>query len=781
MQYTRLDPCYRHHTSLIQLQNASDSGCPICIQIFATIKAALSVFMSETSSFWIVFKPEDDDLKVSFVDDRGAHGNIVDFKVLKFTCEEYKDNKDSTPLHSNLLKVSQDFVTAKMDQELRRNHTPNDPSIVPMPEMFIGIERKHWSFPISSDNLLPTNVAIPFSERTDNAAVVKLAQDWLATCVRDHTSTCSHAPGYTPPRLLDLRGSSVRLILRQQIKAPNMSYAALSHCWGRAPQNLVLTSENCTSLLDGIRVDDLPQTFQDAISLCRKLAISFLWIDSLCIMQQGKEHARDWQLHVLEMSSIYSKCILCIAADSAADGSGGLFINRDTKFYQPIAVDVRSWHGLLGNDPSSSTSSDREIDEVIENGLLVLNVSHIDEDFRKCPLSIRAWAYQERFLAPRVLHFGLHQIYYECLSGDLASECFPGGGKIFHLPSLSERLGSFTFDPSISPEEQWSSIVSSYSGRLLTHNSDKLAALAGVAQQFAKRNSLTEYLAGFFSFHTLTPLLWRVTETRQHIQTNKSGPQSIDAYIAPSWSWAAVTVPVEFPDITSNDIVQNHNLAHTQGYKCKFLDNGNKFGQLLHASITVNAPFCDIMFKPNIRRVDHGSGEIHHHYRSTLDVALKVTRCHPSPKYQFHPILAWAQPYNQHLLRELLLIRGQDLSNSNRTPQIDEYVSIAFDEPSLELGPEYRIIWIRRRQSAELYNINVIHEGIILKRGRSRSPFHRDPYTRIGYIGHWWELTFKHEWDSIMTRGSGFGHDWEPISIADFKAPDEKTKTFKLL
>jgi hypothetical protein len=97
---------------------------------YSLLKPGLSVFESGTGSFWIVFKPEDDNLKVSFVDDRGAYGNVVDFKVLKFTCEE---NKDSIPSDSDSLNVSQAFVTAKIDQELHRNHTPVDPTIVPMP------------------------------------------------------------------------------------------------------------------------------------------------------------------------------------------------------------------------------------------------------------------------------------------------------------------------------------------------------------------------------------------------------------------------------------------------------------------------------------------------------------------------------------------------------------------------------------------------------------------------------------------------------------------------
>ena len=210
MRYTRLDPCYRHHKSLIRLQHASDAGYPICIQIYATIKSGLSLFRSQTASFWIVFKPDSENLTVFFVDDGGAYGNVVDFKILTFA---YQGNKNSVFLDLDLLQVSQASMTAKIDDELRRNHAPIDPTVAPMPEMFIGIRKKQWDLPVSAKNSLPT-LAYPLSQRTDDDVVIKLAQDWLTTCVRDHRSTCSHAPDYTPPRLLDLRGPSVKLILR---------------------------------------------------------------------------------------------------------------------------------------------------------------------------------------------------------------------------------------------------------------------------------------------------------------------------------------------------------------------------------------------------------------------------------------------------------------------------------------------------------------------------------------------------------------------------------------
>jgi hypothetical protein len=41
--------------------------------------------------------------------------------------------------------------------------------------------------------------------------------------------------------------------------------------------------------LRGIDVRSLPQTFQDAIVFTRKLGMRFLWIDSLCIVQDDIE------------------------------------------------------------------------------------------------------------------------------------------------------------------------------------------------------------------------------------------------------------------------------------------------------------------------------------------------------------------------------------------------------------------------------------------------------------------------------------------------------------
>jgi hypothetical protein len=97
-----------------------------------------------------------------------------------------------------------------------------------------------------------------------------------------------------PKRLLDItstNGSSevrLRLIEVSELKE---NYITLSHIWGSC-QLLSSTTENYRSHLDQIKVEDLPKTFKDAIMASQHLGVKFVWIDSLCIIQDSIE---DWE------------------------------------------------------------------------------------------------------------------------------------------------------------------------------------------------------------------------------------------------------------------------------------------------------------------------------------------------------------------------------------------------------------------------------------------------------------------------------------------------------
>ncbi|KAF2635540.1 heterokaryon incompatibility, partial [Massarina eburnea CBS 473.64] len=69
-------------------------------------------------------------------------------------------------------------------------------------------------------------------------------------------------------------------------------------------------------------VTDLLETFQDAIMTYRVLGIRYLWIDSLCILQDDPV---DWQAHVTIMDAIYEHAHITFAARASEDGNIGLF------------------------------------------------------------------------------------------------------------------------------------------------------------------------------------------------------------------------------------------------------------------------------------------------------------------------------------------------------------------------------------------------------------------------------------------------------------------------
>src|SRR5207248_2982479 len=74
-----------------------------------------------------------------------------------------------------------------------------------------------------------------------------------------------------------------------------------------------------------IPLSDLPPTFRDAIAVTRTLRVRYLWIDSLCIIQDDRD---DWAKESPKMGLIYTNAILTIAASAARDSSCGLFSHR---------------------------------------------------------------------------------------------------------------------------------------------------------------------------------------------------------------------------------------------------------------------------------------------------------------------------------------------------------------------------------------------------------------------------------------------------------------------
>ncbi|KAI0174135.1 heterokaryon incompatibility protein-domain-containing protein [Pestalotiopsis sp. NC0098] len=380
---------------------------------------------------------------------------------------------------------------------------------------------------------------------TGDKAVLDLAKSWLDNCTGSHTSCRPEALSVRPKRFISIRSNKLHLVFASEL--PNdFQYATLSHCWGKL-QHLMLVKDNIQSLHDEIPDEKLSKTFKEAIIISRHLGIPFLWIDSLCIVQDDDE---DWRQESLKMGHVYSCSAINISATGAADGSIGCFFDRDGQIrdgIQKISI------------PFFAT------DEV-EISYDCIRASLCREDIMDSPLNSRAWCFQERFLPNRTLHFAKSQVWWKCqdhgacetfpetLSGDFGlvglktrpPKMFPqnyahGLAMLTQLMpavrglALETQLKDFSqLENCGSVAEAWARAIEIYSGTRLTRDTDKLIAITGVAQWF---ESLThdDYVAGMWRQHLEVQLLWYTVETEED-SYHDTRPSE---YIAPSWSWAS--------------------------------------------------------------------------------------------------------------------------------------------------------------------------------------------------------------------------------------------------
>lgn len=308
----------------------------------------------------------------------------------------------------------------------------------------------------------------------------------------------------------------LRLAVNLTSKEP---YVTLSHCWGSV-QPLRLTLANYGQLQTAITYTSLPKTFQDAVTATRALGWRYLWIDSLCIIQDSKE---DWEEQCIKMGQIYSGSIVTIAGPAAADPNAG--------FLQPRAA------------PRQLTL---EIDNGMESGEVTLchDHTHCGHGFRpygfepeqNSPLARRAWVLQERILSPRVLYFGSSNTYFECFNNVRFGNCHVP--VVWTLPSeglLPKKVIGQLKDNDGERFDYWLHIIAEYGKKLITNPKDKLPALSALASNFHKVTSC-HYLAGSWQEDLYRTLTWQSIDDNRPVPSTRPATQE---YIAPSWSWAA--------------------------------------------------------------------------------------------------------------------------------------------------------------------------------------------------------------------------------------------------
>ncbi|KAF2169148.1 hypothetical protein M409DRAFT_64912 [Zasmidium cellare ATCC 36951] len=355
----------------------------------------------------------------------------------------------------------------------------------------------------------------------ENFAVVNA---WLQQCREEHLTCRTEVAGLLPTRVIDVHSEPPKLVLSRGAVG---KYLALSHCWGGAI-SVLLTTKTIDPFQEELPMDQIPRNFEDAITITRRLGVQYLWIDSLCIMQDCKE---DWTVESKKMGQVYRDSVLTIYAAAATGSTSGILCKGSNNGSQARAAIKVFNNELLEVAVAGKWDPDLESMKVLE---------------RSSPLNKRGWTLQELTLSPRQLHFGKDGIYWRCRE----QTCSLDGLSIGNLSPYD----SMDVDPSsvffwdtahgqrLTPDEMqvamtaFLTLVQTYSHRALTYNTDKLPALSGLCERIHRLIG-GEYLAGIWSRDLARGLLWyKEMSSCKHVQP----------YRAPSWSWATTNDPVLF-------------------------------------------------------------------------------------------------------------------------------------------------------------------------------------------------------------------------------------------
>lgn len=368
-------------------------------------------------------------------------------------------------------------------------------------------------------------------QRAKNA---EFLSKYLNTCLSTHKS-CSkdwhgkprgsaHLPRL-PTRVLQVGSQAngpIRIV--EQPLDPKLSrlgrYTALSHCWGPVEKHsLTTTTDNLDEHRQGIPFDHLSRTFQDAVTITREIGVEYLWIDSLCILQNDRS---DWEQEAPRMGAVYEEAYLTICATGAANGTEGCFAVAE-ELCEPQAGIIPLKRQFLDSRKSDVWWSYPT--QTIRNDMLG-------------PLQSRAWITQEWILSPRQIHYCRGRLAWCCDECQVYND---GSRMMLDTMLRNNEFADVVAWPKITRVKMaWEDIVQEYSERDLTVTSDKLAAILGLIRKIEDKYGENACLYGVLSEALPKSLAWCRWDhggggREQFLQR----PLELQALGIPSWSWAS--------------------------------------------------------------------------------------------------------------------------------------------------------------------------------------------------------------------------------------------------
>jgi len=427
-------------------------------------------------------------------------------------------------------------------------------------------------------------------------------------------------------------------------------YIALSYCWGTTRRYwLTTTSRNHAAHRQAIPFGRLPRLIRDVVVFTRRLGFRYLWVDSLCIIQ---DDATDWLTQAGHMPEVYFFARLVLSVDSSPDCTLPLFQPR---YGASRGMQWRFRQDAAQRGPCAGAVDGRSTttDYFIRGSPLV---AHRILYRRHGPRDARAWTFQESLVARRELRCNFFESVWMC-ARVMRCEC----AELYPVPPLPVTLvwkraaaRHFAHDESGDRPDpyllytSWYSMISDYTQRSLTFESDKLVALSGMARVIHSNLKETHggeeaYLAGLWRQDLPKGLCWAVNVRFEKLG-EESGllywrvaglglwrtlyeffldacergvaygkalllramgrrPGGLDALEGqkkhgipsrtPSWSWASSSMPVIYPfrDPGANSMISETFEPHVEIIDARTEAAPiNPFGPVLRGSITLTGP-----------------------------------------------------------------------------------------------------------------------------------------------------------------------------------------------
>ena len=355
----------------------------------------------------------------------------------------------------------------------------------------------------------------------------QLLRAWLHQCETEHGNVCmpslrlpvekNREAVFQPTFLID----ATQLCL---VDTPSQCrYVALSYVWGTAPvfRHLLENTQDLrkTGSLHSLPI---PATIRDAITLVHAIGERYLWVDSLCIIQNDLMMQ---QAEIMRMGSIYSRALFTIIAAAGGHANNGL--------------------------PGVARGSREQVQKILKIGdyelLTVIDIRNTPSGINDTIWAERAWTFQERVLSNRILVFSESQAYWNCRVTSYSEE-----QALEQVRDIVRRdlpfpqkpaTESLSWEP-LQPLEYrkiYDDLLLGYRARHLSYETDMLNAFSGVSEILGALQDDTFHWGlpeSLFSY----AMTWSFTgpTSRNHVEVpvfDRNGRKEMVSI--PSWSWAA--------------------------------------------------------------------------------------------------------------------------------------------------------------------------------------------------------------------------------------------------